>query len=106
MNWKSLAVSVVLAFAWTGAALYSAQPDPPATAPVPVVHTYNILFFDGESTSLQGTEIRTAGFCVEVMEGSSTHTIVCQVRHVTERITEDKGDEPAPAPSRTEPRVG
>ena len=103
MTWKALVASIVLAFTWTAAALYAVQPGAPATAPVPVVHTYDVLFIDGERASVKGTEIRTSGFCVEVMEGSSTHTIVCQVRHVTERITEGEGDEPV---DRTEPKVG
>ena len=100
-GWRALGLSIALAFVWTGTALYAVQPDTPATAPVPVVHTYNILFFDGETTSLKGTEIRTAGFCVEVMLEDRVDTIVCQVRYITEAL---EGD--GPAPSRTEPQVG
>jgi hypothetical protein len=94
-GWRALGWSVALAFVWTGTALFAVQSDAPA------VHTYNILFFDGEQISLQGTEIRTAGFCVEVLLGDRVDTIVCQVRYITEAI-EDGG---APA-RRAEPLEG
>lgn len=50
----------------------------------PKMKKYKIVTRNEETVYLDGTKIRTSGFCVELLIGKTVDTIMCNVAYVTE----------------------